>query len=77
MGQERTKCAVARISLSLLGWGDVELLTFQKCKMAHAHQATLSHRDDKKHLCVYTDAFDMVWSGIVTKVPPEDLSKPH
>ena len=28
-------------------------------------------------MCVYTDAFDLLWSGIVTQVPHGDLQKPH
>ena len=47
------------------------------CKHALAEQVTLSHRDDGKRLCVYTDASDSVWSGIVTQVPYEELKNAH
>lgn len=74
---KRTKRAVARIQLTAFGWSSEQLDTFESCKNALANQVTLSHRDGSQRLCVYTDASDTVWSGIVTQVPIEDISKPH
>ena len=73
----RTKRAVSRYRLSELGWGRTEERAFDDCKKALANQVTLSHRDESKRLCVFTDASDTVWSGIVTQVCPDDLPKPH
>jgi len=73
----RTKQTVARYKLSAFGWGTPEQDAFEACKTALARQVTLSHRDETQRLCIYTDASDTVWSGIVTQVPPIDLSKPH
>jgi len=75
--EKRTKRAVSRVLLSAHGWGPVELDAFERCKKALASQVTLSHRDPSQRLCVYTDASDMAWSGIVTQVPLCDVSKPH
>lgn len=74
---KRTKRAVARILLDKVGWSQTETDAFQRAKNALVHQVTLAYRDEALRLCVYTDASDVVWSGIVTQVPPEDLSKPH
>lgn len=57
--------------------GEPELSCFENCKAALANQLCLHHRDDTNRLCVYTDASDHIWSGIVTQVPFDDLSKAH
>lgn len=74
---KRTRLSVSRYKLSTLGWGESETTAFGNCKTALAKQVTLSHRDTDKRLCVYTDASDSVWSGIVTQVPYEDLKLNH
>lgn len=75
--EKRTKQAVSLILLSDQGWSKTERTAFESCKTALAHQVTLAHRDLSQRLCVYTDASDMVWSGIITQVPLSDVSKPH
>lgn len=62
----RTRLAVARFQLIPLGWGPIEQDAFNNCKYVLAHHVTLAHRDVYKRLCVYTDAPDLLWSGIVT-----------
>ena len=71
------KQAVSRVKLQNLGWGAPEVSAFESSKAALAKQVTLSHRDPLRRLCVYTDASDEVWSGIVTQVPYQDLDKPR
>eukprot|EP00180_Rhodochaete_pulchella_P001789 Plantae.Rhodophyta-Rhodochaete_pulchella.ctg26871.p1 GENE.Plantae.Rhodophyta-Rhodochaete_pulchella.ctg26871~~Plantae.Rhodophyta-Rhodochaete_pulchella.ctg26871.p1 ORF type:complete len:224 (-),score=7.69 Plantae.Rhodophyta-Rhodochaete_pulchella.ctg26871:173-844(-) len=65
--RKRTKSAAARTILSKIGWGKTEEGAFRRCQDALEHQVTLGHRDATKRLCVYTDALDLVWSGIVTQ----------
>eukprot|EP00178_Gracilaria_changii_P000257 TRINITY_DN1027_c0_g1_i1.p2 TRINITY_DN1027_c0_g1~~TRINITY_DN1027_c0_g1_i1.p2 ORF type:complete len:1106 (+),score=114.18 TRINITY_DN1027_c0_g1_i1:5972-9289(+) len=74
---KRTKRAVAAVQLETLGWSETELNAFHNCKEALSRLVTLAHCDDRLRLCIYTDASDTNWSGIVTQVPYEDLSKPH
>lgn len=74
---KRTKRAAARIQLSAIGRSTTEDDAFDKCKQALVAQVTLTHRDVAMRLCVYIDASDLVWSGVVTQLPPGDLSKPH
>ena len=45
------KRAVARVSLSNLGWGQTELEDFEACKIALAHQVKLAHSDVSQCLC--------------------------
>lgn len=74
---KRTKRSVARVRLSSLGWSDNENAAFENCKNALANQMTLAHRDESKRVCVYMDASDKYWSGIMTQVPVPDLRNPH
>ena len=74
---KRTRTAAARVRLTDLGWSQTEQDAFNNCKNAVAHQVTLSHPDPKKRLCVYIDASDYVWSGIVTQVPRKDIHLDH
>lgn len=74
---KRTKRAVYLIALSKLGWGKSEDISFSTYKNALAHQTTLAHRKKNFRLCVHTDACDLVCSGVVTQIPPSDISKSH
>lgn len=74
---KRTKRAVARVSLDQIGWSVARTHAFEACKKAIADRVTLAHRDDTKRLCIYTDASDTHWSGIVTQVPLSDTSLSH
>lgn len=73
----RKKRALARISFDNVGWGDKERSAFKACIEALSTRVTLAHRDQSKRLCVYTDASDNFWSGIMTQIPPEDTSLHH
>lgn len=75
--KKRTKRATACIKLIDVGWSNIEQTAFDSCKRALETQVTLAHHDVQKRLCVYTDACDTVWSGVITQVPYEDLSKDH
>lgn len=77
VGGKRTKRAVSRINLDTLGWQAVHSSAFNDCKNAIIHRATLSHRDTTKRLCLYTDASESHWSGILTQVPYTQLQLPH
>lgn len=72
--RKRTKRAVARVSLDALGWTPELSSAFESCKRAFIDRVTLAPRNECKRMCIYTDASDMHWSGIVTQVPLSDLS---
>lgn len=50
---------------------------FNHYRSGLAHQVTLAHRYLTAWICVYTDAPDVFWSGIVTLIQRTDLSKQH
>lgn len=74
---KRTKRAVGRVSLDTVGWTPEHTIAFDACKTAITARVHLAHRDESKRLCIYTDASDTHWPGIVTQVPYSDLSLPH
>lgn len=74
---KRTKRAVSRVSLRNIGWSPSHDDAFNACKRAIANRATLAHRDETKRLCVFTDASDSYWSGVLTQVPRSELTFPH
>lgn len=74
---KRTKRSVGLILLENLGWTPSLTAVFEACKSAIVSRIKLVHCDDSKRLCIYTDASDTQWSGIVTQVPYSDLSLPH
>lgn len=73
---KRTKRAVSTISLDKI-WTTEHNNAFEQCKQALINQITLVHRNTALRLCVYTDASDLNWSGLVTQVPHEDLPLDH
>ena len=68
---------MARVCLSDMGWNDFHKACSENFKHALANQGKRAHRDEKKRLCVYTDASDFVWSGVVTQIPTNDVNKEH
>lgn len=74
---KREKRAMARDSLTNLGWTSVHTTAFSASKEAIAKRATLAHREKDKCLCTYIKASHSDWSGILTQVPFSDLAAPH
>ncbi len=44
-------------------------------KSSYVNMVKLAHREPSMALCVYTDASDAFWAGVVTQCEPEDLNK--
>lgn len=63
------QAAARRIDLRRVGWTTVHDAAFDNVKRAVADAVTLSHveESDEWELCVFTDASDLHWSGIVTQ----------
>lgn len=74
---KRTKRAVVRARLHSLGWQPKHAAAFEECKQAILHRTTLWNRNENMRLCIFTDASDSHWSGIVTQVPRDQLTLPH
>jgi hypothetical protein len=67
------KTALAKISLTLIGWSDDHLNCFENVKRALAEVAPLSHPRSDMAVCLCTDASDQFWGAAV---PNEDLDLP-
>lgn len=63
--------------LCAVGWKELAAESFNQCSGTLENQFILVHRDDSTSLCVHTDASDLLWLGIVTQIPHEDLSESH
>ena len=72
----RTKKAVLRISLKQNLWDEEHSESFKTVKNALHNVATLAHPDSNKVLCLFTDASDLHWSGVLTQIPRSDLDEP-
>lgn len=74
---KHTKRSISHISLDTIGGSEKHTDSFFACKAAVAHRTTLAHRDKTKPLCIYTDASDTHWSGILIQAAPDKLMSPH
>lgn len=74
---KRTKRGVPRARLRDIGWTSELSDAFLNCQKAIAQRVTLAHLDSNKSLCVYTDASDSHWPGILMQVPIADLADTH
>ena len=71
-----TKRRIAKVKLEEAEWNATHYTVFSKVKDILANAVTLAHPDDSKIICLFTDASDKHWSGVLTQIPPADLDKP-
>jgi hypothetical protein len=71
-----TKAAASKVKLADIGWKPLHNEAFKKCNEALANMITLAYPRDGWKTCVFTDALDLFWAGLVTQYPPEDEEKP-
>ena len=73
---KRSKRAVAQIKLDEDLWGEAERRCFESMKEALANSVTLSHPDHSKLLCLFTDASEEHWAGVLTQIPSSVIDIP-
>jgi len=73
---KRTKRSIQKIALSTLSWGPVHENTFLKLQDSLRTAVKLTYPDPQKATCIFTDASDKYWSGIVTQCDEEPLKLP-
>ena len=73
---KRTKKAVSKYKLADFGWNNSHTEAFEATKKALANSVVLSHPDQSKTFCLFTDASDRNWAGILTQIPKDDLDVP-
>jgi RNase H-like domain found in reverse transcriptase/Reverse transcriptase (RNA-dependent DNA polymerase)/Integrase core domain/Integrase zinc binding domain len=66
----------SRFQLSEGGWNDAHRVAFHNLNAAIAHSVTLAYPDQAKTLCVFTDASDLHWSGVITQCDDKEFDKP-
>jgi hypothetical protein len=64
------------VMLTEVGWSETHATVFAEMNAAIACSVTLAYPDDNKVICVFADASEMHWSGVVTQVHPSTLMKP-
>jgi len=74
---KRTKRGVQKIALSTLSWGPTHEATFRELQDSLQTAVKLSYPDPQKCICIFTDASDRYWSGVVTQCAKEELKKPN
>ena len=73
---KRTKRAVAKISLKEAGWNKGHDIAFTRVKKALAGAVRLAHPDHSKAFCLFTDASEQHWSGVLTQLSQDSLDLP-
>jgi transposase InsO family protein len=59
-----------------VGWGPLADASFERIGVSIAQTVTLAFPDDAKATCVWTDASDKHWAGLVTQTEVCELEKP-
>jgi transposase InsO family protein len=72
----KPKNAAKSFLLSTVGWTQEHDAAFNAMKKALAHSVTLSYPSDSLVTCVWTDASDEFWAGVVTQTAQSELLKP-
>ena len=72
----RKKRRLTKYALDANGWNHTHREAFENVKQALAKSVVLAHPSASKLICLFTDASDKHWSGILTQVPPNDIDLP-
>jgi len=71
----RTKRSVQKYTVVSLGWGHEHEVAFESLQDQLHTSVKLAHRDPDKELCIYTDASERYWAGVVTQCERRELEK--
>lgn len=74
--RKRTRRSVKNIYLSQLSWGPASVKAFTELQEQVRQSVRMSHCKEEYALCLYTDASEESWAGVVTQCAPEELYKP-
>lgn len=72
----RTKQCIRGIRLQSLSWGEVHENYFLQLQDSLRNAVQLSYPKVRRVICVYTDASQWFWSGVVTQTDADQLQKP-
>lgn len=71
----RTTASVAKVQLAAIGWTDTHKHAFRDIQEQLKNAVKTAHRNQEMTLCLYTDASDNHWAGVVTQCEPHELRK--
>lgn len=71
-----TRLAAGRVLPPTAPWDETHDKGFLNCSLALENQATLSHLDTLKRICVFTHASDFLRAGVITQIPVLHFSLP-
>lgn len=71
----RKKSSVKKIQLTSLSWGKRHEEMFNEFQRELKNMVKLAHREEDKSICIYTDASDAYWAGVVTQCHAAELDK--
>ena len=72
----RKKERIKNVLLTRLTWAEEQVQCVRACKNELIRMMAMNFPDPRQSLCVFTDASLTHWGGILTQVPPEDMSLP-
>lgn len=70
-----TNAALKRVKLRKFGWAQEHDTAFERLNAQIAMSTMLAYPDSEKQFCLFTDASDLHYAGVVTQVAVEELSK--
>jgi transposase InsO family protein len=70
------KAAANKVSLVDIGWTAIHTEAFHRINSAIAQSVTLAYPSDDRSTCIFTDASDLYWGGVVTQCETSELTKP-
>ena len=70
--RKRTQKSLSKIDIADK-WGSIQNAAFLKLKQHLIDSGKLSYFKDGNVMCLYTDASEYHWEGILTQVPQEDM----
>lgn len=73
---KRTRKAVSKIILQSTVWTKDLQYSFEDLKHAIYGAVELAHPDPEMQLCLFTDASDLHWSGVLAQIPRSDKDVP-
>ena len=71
---KRTKNSILNMPLGKLSWGKAHVDAFRSMQTSIQNSTKLSYPKKEKVLCLFTDASDRFWSGVVTQTDEVQLS---
>ncbi|KAF0716554.1 Aste57867_2784 [Aphanomyces stellatus] len=71
----RMRQKVSKVRLEEVGWNETHTACLAKCKEVLGQAVTLAHPKKDQLICVFADASDLHWGGVVTQIPRDQVDR--